>query len=75
MGVMTGALTLAAASVSGDPGAVVRTTHLRRCRALGRVQAPTAFVLDLDGAELGAPALRDLARNARAAAEWCEENG
>jgi hypothetical protein len=37
-------------------------------------EAPTAFVFDLDGAELGAPALRDLARNAAAAAEWCEEN-
>ena len=37
-------------------------------------EAPTAFVFDLDGAELGAPALRDLACNARAAAEWCEEN-
>jgi hypothetical protein len=37
-------------------------------------EAPTAFVFDLDGAELGALALRDLARNARAAAEWCEEN-
>ncbi len=37
-------------------------------------EAPTAFVFDLDGAELSASALRDLARNARAAAEWCEEN-
>jgi hypothetical protein len=40
----------------------------------GGFEAPTAFVFDLDGAELGAPALRDLARNVRAAAEWCEEN-
>ena len=37
-------------------------------------EAPTAFVFDLDGAELSASALRDLARNARAAAEWCAEN-
>lgn len=37
-------------------------------------EAPTAFVFDLDGAELGASALRDLARQASAAAEWCEAN-
>ena len=37
-------------------------------------ESPTAFVFDLDGAELGALALRDLARNALAAAEWCQEN-
>ncbi len=43
-------------------------------QTLDGFEAPTAFVFDLDGAELGAPALRDLARNARAAAEWCEEN-
>jgi hypothetical protein len=43
-------------------------------QTLDGFEAPTAFVFDLDGAELGAPALLDLARNARAAAEWCEEN-
>jgi len=38
-------------------------------------EAPTAFVFDLDGAELDAPALRELAREVAAAAEWCEAHG
>ncbi len=41
---------------------------------LGRLDAPTAIVFELDGVEMSAVELRCLADHAAAAAEWCEVN-
>ena len=41
---------------------------------LGRLDAPTAIVFELDGVEMSAVELRGLAEHAAAAAEWCEVN-
>jgi hypothetical protein len=41
---------------------------------LGRLDAPTAIVFELDGVEMSAGELRCLADHATAAADWCEAN-
>ncbi len=52
----------------------VRAVHDRRRADPGRIGAPTVLLSDLDGLELGAVEMHQLAEHATEAAEWLTKN-